>query len=139
MSTTTNETLIPKKDSQTQFYELANKHIKSLNKKYQEKAVITKAMNEKILRFLSNKNPKEFDSHFRAWCWTTFQILKIGSECLVCDLKTHKPVIVYEDMYSIYKQIHVQTAHSGRDKCIDALSVNYSWYNRKLLQIFINL
>ncbi len=139
MSTTTNEILIPKKDSRTQFYEQANKHIKSLNKNYQEKTVITQEMKAKIVQCLSNKYPKQFNAHFKTWCRTTFQTRKIGLESLLCDSRTHKPIIVYEEMYTIFKQIHVQTAHSDRDRCLGSLSVNYSWYNTKFLQIFINL
>ena len=40
-------------------------------------------------------------------------------------------------MYDTYKQIHIQSAHGGRDKCLDSLSMNYSWCNRKLLELFI--
>lgn len=42
-------------------------------------------------------------------------------------------------MYSVYKATHLQTAHGGRDKCLDCLSENYSWSNRALLEIFLKL
>ncbi len=44
MSTITNSNLISQNDSRIKFYEQAYKHIKSLNSKYQEKAVITLEM-----------------------------------------------------------------------------------------------
>ena len=40
-------------------------------------------------------------------------------------------------MYDVYKRTHIDTAHAGRDECLDYLSMNYSWYNRRLLQILI--
>jgi len=138
MSATTNTSLLSPTDSRTHFYEKVQRHIKSLNYKYQEKTVITEDMKIRILRCLSNKYPEEFDSRFKSWCRTSFSIRKIGSESLLCDSKRHKPILIYEQMYDIFKQIHEETAHGGRDKCMDSLSVNYSWYNRQLLQIFIN-
>ena len=46
-------------DSRKQFYQKADEYIKSLNMKFQEKTVITLAMNDKILRCLPNKYPQE--------------------------------------------------------------------------------
>jgi hypothetical protein len=138
MSTTTNSALISYYDSRTHFYEKVQKHIKSLNYKYQEKTVITEEMKTKIFRCLSNKYPDEFNSRFKSWCRTSFSIRKIGVESVLCDSKNRKPILIYEQMYEIFKQIHEETAHGGRDKCMNSLSVNYSWYNRQLMQIFIN-
>jgi len=39
----------------------------------------------------------------------------------------------------IFEQIDLQIVHADRDKSLDSLSVNYSWYKRKLLQLFTSL
>ena len=137
LTTTTDSITTSHNDFRTNFYDKVYKHIKSLNYKYQEKAVITEEMEAKILRCISNKNPKEFNSRFKSWCRTSFCIREIGLESVLCDSKTQKPILLYEQMYDIFKQIHEETAHGGRDKCMDSLSINYSWYNRQLLQIFL--
>ena len=62
---------------------------------------------------------------------------KNGTKRLLCDAKSKKPVLLYESMYDVYKHTHIETAHAGRDKCLDSLSVNYSWYNRRLFELFI--
>jgi hypothetical protein len=41
-------------------------------------------------------------------------------------------------MFDIYRSSHEQTAHGGRDKCLEFIATNYSWLNRSLLQIFIS-
>jgi hypothetical protein len=69
---------------------------------------------------------------------SVLQYSKIGSKSILCDVKTNKPILIYEEMYDVFKQIHEETAHGGRDKCMDSLSINYSWCNRQLLQLFIN-
>jgi hypothetical protein len=137
MCTTINSVSSIEDESRKQFYQEADKYLKSLNIKFQEKAVITLSMNDKILRCLSNKFSYEFNSRFTTWCRVSFVVQKLGSNNLLCDAKTNKPVLIYEMMYDIYKKIHTETAHAGRDKCLDYLSVNYSWYNRNILQIFI--
>lgn len=139
MSITTNESSGTNNDLQSRFYDLANKHVQSLNKKFQAKAVITLKTKENILQCLLKKQTWIGDSHFRSWCLRTFEIQNIRSENILADAKTHKPILLYEEMYSIFKQTHIQTAHGGRDKCLDSLAVNYSWVNRSLLQIFLKM
>ncbi len=95
-------------------------------------------MKKKIFRCLSNKYSEEFDARFKSWCRMSFSIRKIGLQSILCDSKTKKPILIYEQMYDVFKEIHEGAAHGGRDKCMDSLSINYSWYNRQLLQIFIN-
>ena len=96
-------------------------------------------MSEKIITCLRNNSlsTKEFDSRFISWCRNSFVLQDIGVRIFLCDIKTGKPVLLYENMYDIFKKIHYETAHAGRDKCLDNLSINYSWYNRDLLQIFL--
>ena len=119
-------------------YELANQHISSLNDKFRKKAVITRDMNEKIVSCLRNNlRLEESNSRFISWCRYSFVLRIIGTCHFVCDNKNRKPVLLYENMYDVYKKIHIETAHGGRDKCLDNLAVNYSWFNRHLLQIFI--
>ncbi len=55
MCTTMTSIMSTEDDSRKQFYQKADEYIKSLNMKFQEKAVITLVMNDKILRCLSNK------------------------------------------------------------------------------------
>ncbi len=138
MTTTTIPTLISEDDEKKHFYQQANQHLNTLNVKYREKAVITHDMSLKIIVCLQNKlTTKEVSSRFMFWCRKSFSLINIGLRCLLCDSKNKKPIITYEEMYDIYKRIHIESAHGGRDKCIDSLIVNYSWYNRDLLQIFI--
>jgi len=139
MSATTANNTIPEEYTEKHFYELANDHIKSLNKKFREKAVITKELQTKIIECLSNSESHSFDSHFRTWCHINFKLLNIGSQTFLSDLKTHKSVLLFENMYSVYKQVHIDTNHGGRDKCLDELSLHYSWYSRPLVQIFLKL
>ena len=96
-------------------------------------------MKKKILRCLSNKYPQEFTSHFKIWCEISFIIEEIGPEQVLCDSKEKKPVLIYEKMYDTYKEVHEQSAHAGRDKCLHNLAVNYSWFNRDLLQKYIKI
>lgn len=129
-SSTSNET------SRIEFYKQANEYIQSLNIKFREKTVITQSMNDKIIDCLSNTSSKH-NARFSSWCRTSFIIQNTRNKLLLCDVITTKPVLIYESMFDVYKQTHVSTAHAGRDKCLDSLSMNYSWYNRKLLEIYI--
>lgn len=139
MTATTNEVHSIKNNREQLFYDLSKKHILSLNKKYQLKAVIDKNMRERIFQSILQTDSEKKNSQFRFWATANFEIQKYNTENILCDTKTKKPVLIYEDMYSIYDSIHTSTAHGGRDKCLDALAVNYSWYNRRLLEIFLKL
>ena len=139
MTRTTTEVTSLNENKEQLFYDLSNKHILSLNKKYQSKAVIDKNMREKIFQCLLHTDIEKKDSQFRFWSIANFEIQTFNAENILCDAKTKKPVLIYEDMYSIYYSIHTSTAHGGRDKCLDALAVNYSWYNRRLLEVFLKL
>lgn len=122
-----------------QFYESAKKHIGSLNAKIREKVVIDRALNDKIVNVLQGKACAEKNSNsFVRWCRKSFTLRLIGGHQLLCDMKNCKPVLLYEDMYDVFQTSHLQTAHGGRDKCQDNISVNFSWSNRPLLQIFIS-
>ena len=122
-----------------QFYENAKKHIDSLKPKFRNKAVVTRLLSEKIINALENKRSSEKDHvRFSRWCRQTFLLRRIGGQQVLCDVKNVKPVLLFEDMYEVYFDSHHQTAHSGRDKCMDYISANYSWSNRSLLQIFIS-
>ena len=50
----------------------------------------------------------------------------IGTQKFICGNKNEKPVLLYENMYDVFKKIHIETGHGGRDKCFDSLTVNYS-------------
>lgn len=139
ITTTTNSTLSAADEHRKKFYELAAAHIQSLNYKFREKAVITENMKKKIFRCFSNKYPQEFTSNFKTWCETSFIIGEIGSEQVLYHSENKKEVLIYENMYDTYKQVHEQTAHGGRDKCLDSLAINYSWFNRKLVQQYIDI
>ena len=139
MARTTTEVPSLNENKEQLFYDLSKKHIRSLNKKYQSKAVIDKNMREKIFQSLLHTDTEKKDSQFRFWSIANFEIQTFNAENILCDAKTKKPVLIYEDMYSIYYSIHTSTAHGGRDKCLDALTVNYSWYNRRLLEIHLKL
>ena len=121
------------------FYEHAKKHIDSLNTKFRDKAMIDRVMCEKIINVLQGKIfTDKTSSSFVRWCRKSFTLRLIGGYQLLCDIKNLKPVLLYEDMYEVYRTSHIQTAHGGRDKCQDHISTNYSWSNRSLLQIFIS-
>ncbi|CAF1176001.1 unnamed protein product [Adineta ricciae] len=68
----------------------------------------------------------DFDCRFASWCRNSFVANDIGGQTFLCDLKSNKPVLLYENMYEVYKKVHIESAHAGRDKCLDALSINYS-------------
>ena len=120
------------------FYRLARNHIDSLNVKFREKAVITRSLSEKITEALQNKPSHEKKAGlFLRWCRQSFALRPIGGHQVLCDIKNIKPVLLFEDMYEVYQDSHQQTAHSGRDKCQEYISANYSWLNRTLLQLFI--
>jgi Integrase zinc binding domain len=121
------------------FYRLAREHIDSLNVKFREKAVITRALSEKITNALRNESSHETKAGlFLRWCRQSFLLRPIGGHQVLCDIKNIKPVLLFEDMYEVYQDSHQQTAHSGRDKCQEFISANYSWFDRTLLQIFIS-
>ena len=125
-------------DARSQFYHLARKHIDSLNPKYREKAVISRLLSGTIINILQNKQCSEkITGRFSRWCRETFVLRAIGGHYHLSDRKAMKPVLLYEDMYDVYRTSHIQTAHGGRDKCLEHIAVNYSWANRALLQIFI--
>ena len=130
MATTTTEVPSLNENKEQLFYDLSKKHILSLNKKYQSKAVIDKNMREKIFQCLLHNDIEKKDSQFRFWSIANFEIQTFNAKNILCDAKTKEPVLIYEDMYSIYHSIHTSTAHVGRDKFLDALAVNYSWYHR---------
>ena len=120
------------------FYELAKKHTDALNPKFHNKAVITCVQSEKIINVLQNKlSTEKVSGRFSRWCKQMFTFRLIGGHQLLCDFKEVKPVLLYEDMYDVYRTSHHQTAHGDRDKCLEYISANYSWTNRSLLQIFI--
>ena len=79
----------------------------------------------------------ENDSRFISWCRNSFALRIIGIEEFLYDIKNGKPVLLYKNMYEIFKKVHLESAHGSRDKCLDNLAVSYSWFNRDLLQIFI--
>jgi Integrase zinc binding domain len=121
-----------------QFYEHAKRHIDLLNPKFRNKAVVTRVLSEKIINALQNKiSPEKNYGVFTRWCRRSFVLRPIGGHHLLCDTKNMKPVLLFEDMYEVYFNSHQQTAHSGRDKCLDHIATNYSWSNRSLLQIFL--
>jgi hypothetical protein len=124
-------------DARFFFYEQANRYINSLNINFREKAVITRSTNEKIMRCLQKKTLDEFNSRFISWCRNSFALRFIETHQFLCNNINGKPVLIYEDMYDAYNNIHIETAHSGREKCLDSITVNYSWFNRHLLQIFL--
>ncbi|CAF2390213.1 unnamed protein product [Rotaria sp. Silwood2] len=120
------------------FSELAKKYIDALNSKIHNTAVITRDQSEKIINVLQSKlSAEKVSGRFSHWCKQTFTLCFIGSHQLLCDFKEVKPIFVYQDMYDIYQASHHQTAHGGRDKCLEYIAANYSWTNRSLLQIFI--
>ena len=120
------------------FYRLERNHIDSLNVKFREKAVITRSLSEKITEALQNKPSHEKKAGlFLRWCRQSVILRPIGGHQVLCDIKNIKPVLLFEDMYEVYQDRHKQTAHSGRDKCQEYISANYSWLNRTLLQLFI--
>ena len=121
------------------FYEHAKNHIDSLNPKFRDKAVITRVLNERINNVLQNKlSSTNENGPFSRWCRKTFVLRPIGGHQVLCDIKSMKPVLLFEDMFEVYFNSHHQTAHGGRDKCMEFISTNYSWSNRSLLQIFIS-
>ncbi|CAF1176968.1 unnamed protein product [Rotaria sordida] len=97
-------------------------------------AVITHAMSEKIVACLQNKlSCEENNSRFTSWCRCSFALRMIGKRQFLCDNKNGKPILLYEKMVDVFKKIHIEIAHGGRDKCLEDLAVNYIWYNRELL------
>ncbi|CAF3853491.1 unnamed protein product [Rotaria magnacalcarata] len=120
-----------------QYYKEVDEYIKSIISKFREKTVITQVMHDRIIECLTNNNSSSYNARFISWCRTTFVIQNTGAKFLLYDSKTKKAVLIYESMYNVYKHTHIETAHAERDKCLDSLSLNYSWYNRKLLQLFI--
>lgn len=95
-------------------------------------------MSTKIIACLQHQlTSKNIDSRFISWCHKCFSLEKIGLKCLLSDSKNHKPILVYEEMFEVYKEIHINFAHAGRDKCLEYLSINYSWYNREILQLLL--
>jgi hypothetical protein len=122
-----------------QFYARATSHIDSFNPKFRNKAVVTRELSVKITNALQKKSSSEKDHvRFSRWCRKTFLLRRIGGHQVLCDITNMKPVLLFEDMYEVYFDSHHQTAHSGRDKCMEYISANYSWSNRSLLQIFIS-
>jgi hypothetical protein len=120
------------------FYRLVWNHIDSLNVKVREKAVITSSLSEKITEALQNKPSHEKKAGlFLRWCRQSFILRPIGGHQVLCDIKNVEPVLLFEDIHEVSQDSHQQTAHSGRDKCQEYISANYSWTNRTLLQIFI--
>ena len=110
-----------------------------MDAKFRQKVVIDRALCNKIVNVLQGKPCSEKNANFFVrWCRRSFTLTLIGGHQLLCDMKNCKPVLLYEDMYEVFKTSHEQKAHSGRDKCQDNISVNYSWSNRALLQIFIS-
>jgi hypothetical protein len=95
MSKITNSILSSDNDSRVNFYDKVEKHIQSLNYKFQEKTVIKEEMKKKIFRCLSNKYSEEFDGRFKSWCRMSFSIRKIGLQSILCDSKTNKPILIY--------------------------------------------
>ena len=120
-----------------EFDKQADAYIKSLNSTFQAKAVITQVMHDKIVRCLTNQCSSDFNTRFISWYRASFAVQKNGTKRLLCDAKSKKPVLLYESMYDVYKHAHIETVHAGRDRCLDSLSVNYSGYNHRLLELFI--
>ena len=97
--------------------------------------MITQVIHDKIVRCLTNQCSSDCNARFISWCRASFAVQKNETKILLCDAKSKKPVLLYESMYDVYKHTHIETAHAGRDKCLDSLSVNYSRYNGTLKKI----
>ena len=68
-------------------------------------------MNEKIISCLQNNlSSMKTDSRFISWCRHLFALRIIGIEQFLCDIKNGKPVLLYENMYDVFKKIHIETA-----------------------------
>ncbi|CAF2773132.1 unnamed protein product [Rotaria sp. Silwood2] len=101
-------------DSRKNFYKLADRHINSLNIKFQHKTVITCALSEKIIVGLQNKlSSEENNLRFTSWCCYSFTLRLIGKQQFLCDNKNGKSILLYENMYDVFKKIHIEIAHGG--------------------------
>ena len=111
-----------------QFHEHAKNHIYSLKPKFRNKAVVTRVLSENIIHALENKRSTEKDHvRFSRSCRQTCILRRIGGQQFLYDIKNMKPTFLLEDIDKVYFDSHHQITHSGRDNCIQYISVNCSW------------
>lgn len=122
------------------FYERVGDCVSKLNPKFQAKAFINRDTCTRMINILRGVAANNGEStRFVRWCQDKFCLRLIGGNYVLCDMKSKRPILLFEEMFDVYRMCHIQTAHGGRDKCLDYISKNYSWVNRSFLQIYLEL
>ncbi|KAK7097700.1 hypothetical protein V1264_004638 [Littorina saxatilis] len=126
-------------EQKRKFYELYDEYVARLSEKNRLTFSIDQAKYQKILSALSLEKGErcELGGHFKAWCYKTFKLHKIGSQSVLYCLKNSRPVVCKEDLYDTIKRCHIRVGHSGRTKTWAEVSANYAWIKHGLVLLFI--
>ena len=123
-------------EQKEKFYELLDKYCSEHKK---QTCVITQDLYDKVLNAIHlNSGAKCNDgAKFKHWCKNYFKVETIGARNLLYCGKTSLPVTTKEDMFDTILRCHLRVGHKGRDKTFDEVKKNYSWINRKAVQMFL--
>ncbi|KAF9517060.1 hypothetical protein BS47DRAFT_1291458 [Hydnum rufescens UP504] len=147
--------------SREDFAIIMDRYLNSLSRKNREKALLTQATYNDILKLLlagqaheeqaqgstadpdANRSiPGDVDidpsldtPQFRFWVRKMFTVQKIGDVDVVAH--NDKPVAVQEQLYDILIHCHAQTSHGGRDKTSAMVNEHYSWIPKVFIDTFV--
>lgn len=109
-----------------EFYKLLDKHIESLNYKFQEKFSIKQSLYDDIVLVLKDGWG---NAQLKFWVNKNFKLVTIGDQHVVYEIKSDLPVVTYENLYIKIRKCHESVGHHGRDKTWMAVS-SMKIYNR---------
>ncbi len=55
------------------------------------------------------------DSQLKFWVHKNFKLIKIGDQNVVYDIKSHHPIVTYENSDTKIKKCHERVGHHGRE------------------------
>lgn len=95
------------------FYKLLDNHILNLNRKFRNKFTVRQSLYDDIVLVLRDGWG---NSQFKFWVHKNFKLIIDGTENVIYDIESNKPIVTYENLYAKIKECHDQVGHGGRDK-----------------------
>ncbi|CAF1570775.1 unnamed protein product [Rotaria magnacalcarata] len=118
-----------------EFYKSLDKHVESLNYKFQDKFSVKQLLYDDIMLVLQDGWG---DSQLKFWVNKNFKIIKIGDQSVVYDIKSNHPVVRHENLYTKIKECHERVGHHGRDKTWIEVKDQYGWVPLDTVKLFIS-
>ncbi|XP_046566895.1 KRAB-A domain-containing protein 2-like [Haliotis rubra] len=128
----------PNAEQREEFYGRLDKHIQTnISKLKRDKYVVTREMQDTALSLLKIKKGLKCKqgARMKFWVHEKFYPGPTGME-LLCK-KTHKPVVVKEDLFDVIHGYHCKIGHRKKEGTWKEVCARHSWVKRDIIDIYI--